>query len=87
MRARLTKSRRLVVKVGSALVTNNGAGLALDAIAEWARQMAVLLAEGRQVSGWAGANDHMPCTSYRQRQPLARWGWHKPTKPISPGMA
>ena len=49
MRARLTKSRRLVVKVGSALVTNNGAGLALDAIAEWARQMAVLLAEGRQV--------------------------------------
>ncbi|MBP9800123.1 MAG: glutamate 5-kinase [Sterolibacterium sp.] len=49
MRARLTKSRRLVVKVGSALVTNNGAGLALDAIAEWARQMAILLAEGRQV--------------------------------------
>lgn len=49
MRARLIKSRRLVVKVGSALVTNNGAGLALDAIAEWARQMAVLLAEGRQV--------------------------------------
>jgi len=38
-----------VVKVGSALVTNNGAGLALDAIAEWARQMAILLAEGRQV--------------------------------------
>lgn len=49
MRNRLNKSRRLVVKVGSALVTNNGAGLALDAIAEWARQIALLLAEGRQV--------------------------------------
>ncbi|MBP9712692.1 MAG: glutamate 5-kinase [Sterolibacterium sp.] len=48
-RPRLNNSRRLVVKVGSALVTNNGTGLAVDAIAEWARQMAQLLAEGRQL--------------------------------------
>ncbi len=49
MRQHLPEARRLVVKVGSALVTNNGAGLALDAIAEWARQISLLLAEGRQV--------------------------------------
>ena len=49
MRKRLPESKRLVVKVGSALVTNNGTGLALEAIAEWARQIALLLAEGRQV--------------------------------------
>ncbi len=49
MRKQLLDSRRLVVKVGSALVTNNGAGLALDAIAEWAKQIAALLAENRQV--------------------------------------
>lgn len=49
MRNRLIESRRLVVKVGSALVTDNGAGLALEAMAEWAKQIAELLAGGRQV--------------------------------------
>ena len=43
-------SRRLVVKVGSALVTNNGAGLALDAMADWARQIAQLRAQGREIA-------------------------------------
>jgi glutamate 5-kinase len=38
-----------VVKVGSALVTNNGAGLALDFIADCARQIATLHEEGREV--------------------------------------
>jgi len=50
MRQRLLESRRLVVKVGSALVTDNGAGLAHEAIAEWARQIAQLCAGGRQVA-------------------------------------
>lgn len=50
MRQRIAESRRLVVKVGSALVTNNGAGLAQEAIAEWARQIALLRAEGKQVA-------------------------------------
>jgi glutamate 5-kinase len=49
MRKQLTDAHRLVVKVGSALVTDNGKGLALDAIADWARQIAALLSEGRQV--------------------------------------
>jgi glutamate 5-kinase len=49
MRARLERAKRLIVKVGSALVTNNGAGLDLGALQEWARQIAALRAEGREV--------------------------------------
>ncbi len=49
-RQKAIDSKRLIVKVGSALVTNNGAGLAHEAIAEWARQIAQLHAEGRQIA-------------------------------------
>ena len=45
----LATSRRLVVKVGSALVTNNGNGLDLDAIGDWARQIAQLRAAGKEI--------------------------------------
>src|SRR5574343_829784 len=46
---RLASARRLVVKVGSALVTNYGAGLDLAAIAGWARQIAALRRDGKEV--------------------------------------
>ncbi|MBK7899233.1 MAG: glutamate 5-kinase [Azonexus sp.] len=46
---RLATVRRLVVKVGSALVTNNGAGLDLAAIDNWARQIAALRRQGKEV--------------------------------------
>jgi glutamate 5-kinase len=49
MRSRIARSKRLVVKVGSALVTNNGAGLALDFIADCAQQISRLHREGREV--------------------------------------
>lgn len=49
MRHTIRSARRLVVKVGSALVTNNGQGLDLNAIADWARQIAALRAEGREI--------------------------------------
>ena len=49
MRTRIAQSKRLVVKVGSALVTNNGEGLALDFIADCARQIAALRTTGREV--------------------------------------
>ena len=49
MRSRLFSSRRLVVKVGSSLVTAGGAGLDRTAIANWARQIARLRAAGREV--------------------------------------
>lgn len=42
-------AKRLVVKVGSALVTNEGAGLDTTAIAAWAAQIAGLRALGKQV--------------------------------------
>jgi glutamate 5-kinase len=43
------KAKRVVVKVGSSLVTNNGEGLDHAAIGMWAEQMAALLADGNEV--------------------------------------
>ena len=47
--AMLQQARRIVVKVGSSLVTNEGRGLDEQAIGEWCRQLAALRAEGREV--------------------------------------
>ncbi|MEY3613923.1 MAG: Glutamate 5-kinase [Pseudomonadota bacterium] len=45
----LRDARRIVVKVGSSLVTNEGRGLDAEAIGEWCRQMALLSAQGKEV--------------------------------------
>lgn len=45
----LTNAKRLVVKVGSSLVTNDGQGLDEQAIGEWCRQLAALVRDGREV--------------------------------------
>jgi len=45
-RQQLTKARRWVVKIGSALLTNDGKGLATEAIATWVEQMARLRQQG-----------------------------------------
>ena len=50
MREHLRGARNIVVKVGSALVTNNGSGLDKAAMADWARQIAALRAAGKQVA-------------------------------------
>lgn len=42
-------ARRLVIKVGSSLVTNEGRGLDMDAVEQWSRQIAALHAQERQV--------------------------------------
>ena len=42
-------AKRIVVKVGSSLVTNEGRGLDEAAIGQWCRQMAVLRAQGIEV--------------------------------------
>ncbi len=42
-------ARRIVVKVGSSLVTNEGRGLDQRAIGEWSRQLASLVRDGREV--------------------------------------
>jgi len=49
MAALLKSARRLVVKVGSSLVTNQGQGLDQASIARWAAQIAQLRAGGREV--------------------------------------
>ncbi len=45
----LRKARRIVVKVGSSLVTNEGRGLHEEAIAQWCEQLAALVKDGREV--------------------------------------
>lgn len=66
MSTRIAEAHTLVVKVGSSLVTNNGRGLDVEAIARWAGQIARLresgkrcimvssgaIAEGLQRLGW-----------------------------------
>lgn len=42
-------SKRVVVKIGSSLLTNGGRGLNIQAIAEWVRQMADLKRLGKEV--------------------------------------
>jgi glutamate 5-kinase len=48
-RTQIKHSRRLVIKVGSALVTDNGAGLSQQFITSLAAQMAALRQSGKQV--------------------------------------
>ena len=45
----LSSARRIVVKVGSSLVTNEGRGVDAEAIANWSRQLAALATEGREL--------------------------------------
>jgi len=49
MSEHLRGAKRLVVKIGSSLVTNRGEGLDFAAIANWAHQVAVLRADGKEV--------------------------------------
>ena len=49
MNSELANATRLVVKVGTSLVTNRGEGLDHGALARWASQIAELRAAGRQV--------------------------------------
>jgi glutamate 5-kinase len=45
----LAAARRIVVKVGSSLVTNEGRGVDAEAIGNWSRQLAALAGQGREV--------------------------------------
>ncbi|MDC0663039.1 glutamate 5-kinase [Marinobacter sp. SS21] len=48
-RSQLSRARRLVVKIGSALLTNDGRGLDVDALGCWVDQIAALIAQGVEV--------------------------------------
>lgn len=65
-RQALAASRRWVVKIGSALATREGSGLNLEAIQDWASQMAALRAGGREV---------VLVTSGAVAEGAARLGW------------
>ena len=47
----LLGARRIVVKVGSSLVTNEGRGVDADAIGNWSRQLAALALQSGQNGG------------------------------------
>src|SRR5690349_14897285 len=49
MASAMQNAKRLVVKVGSSLVTNEGRGLDRTALATWAAQVAALQREGREI--------------------------------------
>ena len=49
MRSELANAKRIVVKIGSSLVTNQGQGLDHGALARWVAQIAELRAAGREV--------------------------------------
>ncbi|WP_428717654.1 glutamate 5-kinase [Undibacterium curvum] len=49
MQSVIQQAKRLIIKVGSSLVTNDGKGLDSVAIAKWATQIATLRAMGKQV--------------------------------------
>ena len=63
----LRDARRIVVKVGSSLVTNEGRGLDQAAIGEWCRQLAALVREGREL---------IMVSSGAIAEGMKRLGWH-----------
>ena len=73
MNSVLANSKRLVVKVGSSLVTNSGAGLDHDAIANWAQQIARLKEMGREV---------VLVSSGAVAEGMQRLGWKKRPKTV-----
>ena len=64
----LKSSRRIIVKVGSSLVTNDGKGLDHGALANWAQQIATLKSQGKQV---------VLVSSGAIAQGMQRLGWAK----------
>ena len=66
----LRSARRIVAKVGSALVTNGGSGIDRDAIARWAADVAHLHAKGVEV---------LFVSSGAVAEGMSRLGW--PTRP------
>ena len=74
MRTPLADARRIVVKIGSSLLTNAGAGLDRAAIAEWVRQIAVLRKRGVEV---------LVVSSGAIAEGMKRLGWSKRPHAVS----
>ena len=67
----LAQARRIVVKVGSSLVTNEGRGLDEQAIGEWCRQLAALV----RGSGQGGPREVIMVSSGAIAEGMKRLGW------------
>ncbi len=67
-REQVTKARRWVVKVGSSLLTNDGAGLDLELMALWVEQIQRLRARGIEV---------VLVSSGAVSEGMKRLGWHE----------
>ena len=70
----LRKAKRIVVKVGSSLVTNEGRGLHEEAIAQWCEQLAALVKDGREV---------LMVSSGAIAEGMKRLGWATRPKDVS----
>jgi len=68
------QARRIVVKVGSSLVTADGRGLDHAALARWAEQIAALAAQGKEV---------VLVSSGAIAEGIARLGWSKRPKAVN----
>ena len=69
----LRDARRIVVKVGSSLVTNEGRGLDEQAIGEWCRQLSALVRDGREL---------IMVSSGAIAEGMKRLGWAKRPKEL-----
>jgi glutamate 5-kinase len=67
----LRNAKRIVVKVGSSLVTNEGRGLDEAAIGEWCRQMSILL----RAEPGGGAREVIMVSSGAIAEGMKRLGW------------
>lgn len=67
-RAQLHQARRLVVKIGSALLTNDGRGLDVPALGLWVDQMAALVKQGVEL---------VVVSSGSVAEGMSRLGWKK----------
>ncbi len=76
----LRQARRIVVKVGSSLVTNEGRGLDEQAIGEWCRQMALL---ERGEAGLDGPREVIMVSSGAIAEGMKRLGWSKRPREIN----
>lgn len=72
-RLALTKSRRVLVKIGSALLTNDGQGLDVSAIEGWVAQMAKLREQGCEL---------LLVTSGSVAEGMVRLGWKQRPKSV-----
>ena len=78
----LRQARRIVIKVGSTLVTNEGRGVDEAAIGEWCRQMAVL-AHGDEAQGLSGPREVVMVSSGAIAEGMKRLGWAKRPREVN----